>query len=108
MIKFTIRILIIAGIILLVLQVFRFSLSRGELGVEFRDKARIENLRKVATGVKEKVLSRLAGIWTVPNNKEAKDETASETVKKEPETTEEQISEDDRKELEKIIEEKIE
>ncbi|UCD83509.1 MAG: hypothetical protein JSU92_09400 [Deltaproteobacteria bacterium] len=107
MIKFTIRILIIAGVILLALQVFRFSLSRGELEVGFRDRARIENLRKVATGVKEKVLSRLVGIWTV-HNKEAKDKTPSETVKKEPETTEEQISEDDRKELEKIIEEKIE
>jgi len=75
--------------------------------VEFRDKARIENLRKVATGVKEKVLTRLAGFWTA-SNKEAKDKAPSETVKKDPETTEEQISDDDRKELEKIIEEKIE
>lgn len=106
MIKFTIRLLIIAGIILLALHFFRFSIRQGELGVEFRDKARIENLRKITSEVKEKFLTRLIGIWTV-RNKGAKGKVPAEKVIKESKETEEQISEEDRKELEKIIEKKI-
>lgn len=106
MIKFTIRLLIIAGIILLALHFFRFSIRQGELGVEFRDKARIGNLRKITSEVKEKFLTRLIGIWTV-RNKGAKGKVPSEIIIKESKETEEQISEEDRKELEKIIEKKI-
>ncbi len=80
-------------------------MGRGELGVEFRDQARIENLRKVVNEIKEKALIRLVGIWTI-RNKEKNEKAPSKMAKKESETTEEQISEDDRRELEKIIEEK--
>ncbi len=106
MIKYTIRLLIIAGIILLALHFFRFSIRQGELGVEFRDKARIENLRKITSEVKEKFLTRLIGIWTV-RNKGAKGKVPSGRVEKGSKSTDEQISEEDRRELEKIIEKNI-
>ncbi len=105
MIKFTSRLLIVAGIILLVLYFFRFSIKHGGLEIEFRDRARIENLRKITSEVKQKVLSLLVGIWTVPD-RGAEGKVSSGRAKKDLRSTDEQISEEDRRELEKIIEEK--
>ena len=106
MIKFTIRLLIVSGIILLALYLFRFSIEHGGLDVDFRGKARVENLRKIFSEVKQKAINQLVGIWTVPD-KGAEKKVSSEKVKNNSKSADEQISEDDRRELEKIIEEKI-
>ncbi len=106
MIKFTIRLLIVAGIVLLALYLFRFSIEHGGLDVDFRGKARVENLRKIFSEAKQKVITQLVRIWTVPEQG-AEKKVISEKVKNDTKSADEQISEEDRRELEKIIEEKI-